>query len=287
MKDQIKIHTLCAKFDNPVVLDFGMKRFDYDETDTTATHSGSPHSHDSYFIKYLIEGEGVHTIDFIDFRVKPGALFFLSPGQVHSFNIKRAKGFVLYFRKDILAFEDLPFFNLAFNSPALYCKDTKGSIITLLFNKLYQEFENELLHKHELIKVYLQALIIEMGRLYKENPLTVEYRAGSKFPLLKRMENLIEQNFREIRQVNFYANQLNISARHLNYILKAYTKKSISDLIKIRLLTEIKRELLYTNKSIREISYDFNFNDPSYFHKFFKKNMNLTPEDFRGISSRE
>ncbi|MCV6628851.1 MAG: AraC family transcriptional regulator [Flavobacteriaceae bacterium] len=283
MTEQIKIHTLCAKFNNPLVLDFGMKYFGDLQHHPNNLHSSLPHSHDSYFIKYLSHGEGTHTIDFVDYKVKPGALFFLSPGQVHSFSIRGAKGFVMYFKKELLAFGDLPFFNYSFNSPALYCDLQKNSIIALLMEKLYKEFSNDLLHKNELIQVYLQALVIEIGRLYKASPQTIEHWAGSKFALLKKLEDLIEQNYKETRSVSFYANQLHLSVRHLNTILNENTKTSISNLIKKRLLTEIKRELLYTNKSIREIAYDFNFNDPSYFHKFFKKNTQQTPEAFRLI----
>ena len=52
-------------------------------------------------------------------------------------------------------------------------------------------------------------------------------------------------------------------------------------LIRQRMLTEAKRQLVFTNQAITEISYDLGFSDPSHFARFFRKNAGTSPHEFR------
>lgn len=56
---------------------------------------------------------------------------------------------------------------------------------------------------------------------------------------------------------------------------------SAMNLLKQRLLAEIKNELLLTNKSISEIAYAFNFPEPSHLMRFFKQQTGMTCGNFQ------
>ena len=65
---------------------------------------------------------------------------------------------------------------------------------------------------------------------------------------------------------------------------KLYTKKvgvTIKKILGNKRLTESKKEIAFTNKSIKEISYDFGYQDPAYFNKMFKNQTGFTPNGFR------
>ena len=81
--------------------------------------------------------------------------------------------------------------------------------------------------------------------------------------------------------MNFYANQLHISSRHLNSIISLQTGKSISEMIQNRILIESKRLLLHSEKTVSEIAFELGFSDKAYFHRFFKKTTGETPLHFR------
>ena len=74
---------------------------------------------------------------------------------------------------------------------------------------------------------------------------------------------------------------LNCTAQQLNSITKNYLHKRVSDLIQERMMAEAKRLLVYSSLTVSEIAYTLNFNDHSYFNRFFKKAENITPEQFR------
>ena len=67
----------------------------------------------------------------------------------------------------------------------------------------------------------------------------------------------------------------------LNDLVKRATGVTAGHLIRQRVLTEAKRELVFTNRAIHEIAYDLGFSDPSHFARFFRKQTGMTPQDFR------
>jgi AraC family transcriptional activator of pobA len=67
----------------------------------------------------------------------------------------------------------------------------------------------------------------------------------------------------------------------LNDHVKRAIGVTAGHLIRQRMLTEAKRQLVFTNQAITEISYDLGFSDPSHFARFFRKNTGQTPLGFR------
>src|SRR5688572_27788096 len=62
-----------------------------------------PHGHDFFIILLITQGSGIHHIDFKQYDVHPGAVFFLTPGQFHHWNLSAdVDGYVLFFRKEYL-----------------------------------------------------------------------------------------------------------------------------------------------------------------------------------------
>jgi AraC-like DNA-binding protein len=95
-----------------------------------------------------------------------------------------------------------------------------------------------------------------------------------------RFRSLLEKEFRTNHHVANFAQQLKISANHLNKICRKYSGHSAQQMIHNKLISEIKREL-HSNKTIKEISYDLEFSDPSNFNRFFKKLTGTTAQQYR------
>jgi AraC family transcriptional activator of pobA len=99
--------------------------------------------------------------------------------------------------------------------------------------------------------------------------------------LLQRFNLLLEERFITLHKVNEYAELMNVSPNHLSETIKKVTGKTAGELIQDRLVLEAKRLLLHSAITAKEIAYYLNFNDPSYFSRFFKTNAGLAPEEFR------
>ena len=75
---------------------------------------------------------------------------------------------------------------------------------------------------------------------------------------------------------------------HPNYLSAAFKKevgKTLTEYINEVRIESIKQYINYTNLSISEISFTFNFNHVTYFSRFFKKHTGLTPMEYRRQSS--
>ena len=99
------------------------------------------------------------------------------------------------------------------------------------------------------------------------------------------LRSLIEEHFRRERLLTFYAEKLAMTPDRLNDHVKRATGVTAGHLIRQRVLTEAKRQLVFTNQAIQEIAYDLAFSDPSHFARFFRKQTGTTPQEFRGHRS--
>jgi AraC family transcriptional regulator, transcriptional activator of pobA len=100
-------------------------------------------------------------------------------------------------------------------------------------------------------------------------------------PTVERLRRLVEQHFREQRLLQFYADRLAMTPERLNDHVKRAAGVTAGHLIRQRVLTEAKRQLVFTNQPIHEIAYDLAFSDPSHFARFFRKQTGTTPQAFR------
>ena len=81
----------------------------------------------------------------------------------------------------------------------------------------------------------------------------------------------MEEHFRKERLLSFYADKLAMTPDRLNDHVKRATGVTAGHLIRQRVLTEAKRQLVFTGAPIHEIAYDLAFSDPSHFTRFFRK----------------
>jgi AraC family transcriptional activator of pobA len=95
------------------------------------------------------------------------------------------------------------------------------------------------------------------------------------------LRKLVDEHFRRERLIAFYAEALAMTPDRLNDHVKRATGVTAGHLIRQRVLTEAKRQLVFTNQAIQEIAYDLAFSDPSHFTRFFRKQTGLTPQAFR------
>jgi AraC family transcriptional activator of pobA len=135
---------------------------------------------------------------------------------------------------------------------------------------------------HRLAMRALVALIaIEVVRLAASRARSGAVTLSRADARVERLRKLIDEHFRKERLVSFYAGKLAMTADRLNDHVKRATGVTVGHLIRQRVLTEAKRQLVFTGQAIHEIAYDLAFSDPSHFTRFFRKQTGTTPQAFR------
>ena len=96
-----------------------------------------------------------------------------------------------------------------------------------------------------------------------------------------RFLNLVQQYFRQHRFLEFYANELEITPKHLSRTVKAQTGFTAVEWIERYVILESKVLLKSSNLNIQQIADELNFPSQSFFGKYFKKVTGMTPKEFR------
>lgn len=153
-----------------------------------------------------------------------------------------------------------------------YIQKIKDAILNA--NSLFQE---------EIIQCLLNIQFMEMGNLVvKQNDIIFSSeRLNRKEQILLSFIMLIQDNAKSKHEIEFYAQEINITSQYLANIIKELTGYTTHHWICQALIEEAKFLLNDSNMSIQQIANDLHFSDQASFSKFFKKHTTLSPVSYR------
>jgi len=243
-----------------------------------------------FFIIILIEeGHGKHTIDFTEYAYKRGTIFTIRKDQIHKFNKNlKTKGTLLLFTDEFLvsylekleSLKSMQLFNEILAKPKLQL--SKKGLVEI--SDLIARIENEYFRINDpntmgIIRSELHILITKLFRLKsEENKIIPERKYLSEFI---NFQNLVEQHVIRLKKVKDYAKMIGLSTRTLNTISRTIVNKSAKEFVDDISAKQIKRLLINTDLSVKEIAHASGFEETTNFYKYFKRQTTLTPEQFR------
>lgn len=247
-----------------------------------------PHRHSFYHFVLFTKGSGTHSIDFKKFKVKPFQIYFMIPGQVHSWHFEgEVDGYIVHFNKVLFTsflqnghyLERFHFFSGNSEDGVCQLPISVQEQVVPLFESMLHEVKEGKEQNLDMIRLRLLELFITVDR-------SCTAKNGKNIPqqkllLLRSYQQLIDKHFRSMKLPKEYAELLYITPNHLNALCQDLVGKTAGDLIRDRIVLEAKRLLTNAAMTITEIAYDLNFQDNSYFNRFFKKEVGITPDEFR------
>ncbi|SHI89141.1 AraC-type DNA-binding protein [Mesonia phycicola] len=191
------------------------------------------------------------------------------------------KALLLSFQRELIEEDDVEFaldvlnlFNLSYNNE-LTLTVTQQKELKHILDFFVIEYSKE--HgSYLIIKSVLKIIMLSLIRIKEKEFLPKDINQNRVYQFL----NLMEQNFQHETDTNFYAKKIKISDKRLNQILKEKLRFTAKQLIVQRQLTEIKRELLKKDKTVKQIAFTYNFNSVSAFSRFFKRYEGISPIQF-------
>lgn len=150
---------------------------------------------------------------------------------------------------------------------------------TILHEVFLDELETTDTIQAEMLRMLMARFIIKTTRLLKSTPIEKATLKGTN-DTLRHYNLLVESHYKEEHSVSFYAEKLNKSPKTLSNSFAKYNKSPLQ-IIHNRIVLEAKRQLLYTDKTSKEIAYDIGFDDASHLSRLFKKQTALTPSEFK------
>lgn len=104
---------------------------------------------------------------------------------------------------------------------------------------------------------------------------------------VEKFRKLIDEHFRDNLPLHEYASMMGISLVQLRSACASASDQSPTKMIHMRIITEAKRDLIFGNMSVEQIAFGLGFTDASYFTRFFRREMNQTPGQFRIAARRQ
>lgn len=248
-----------------------------------------PHSHDFYVAMLFTKGSGTHEVDFNAYEVKPGAMFFLNPGQTHHWELSDdTEGYIFLHSQ---AFYDLhythsrlnrfPFYFSMYQSPVIYPERSQTGSFEALFRTITDEYNANSLLKKEMLISLSDLIYISATRLYPPIYNDESHVSENNYYIrFREFEALVEKHYLQIKSPSAYASLMAITSRHLNRITQSVVGKSAIDVIQDRLLLEAKKLLVRQRGSFSEIAETLGYEDYGYFSRIFKNKAGVTPKAF-------
>lgn len=240
----------------------------------------------------ILKGELTVSLNLEKYTAKKDSLMIVSPytikkiESVSKYNLVSGVNFTLDFLTAIgmpkITVELPDYFSSRF-SPHWKLKRNDAAKLQLLMRQLNERISslNEQVYGKELLYHTFYIFLYEVYDMSKKYATAVTHHISRKENLVKSFQNQLQKQFRKNRNVQFYAEQLNITPKYLTETVKEITGKTAGELIDSYVMMEAKLLLDDPLLSIAQIADELNFSDQSFFGKFFKRHVGMSPKEYR------
>lgn len=168
------------------------------------------------------------------------------------------------------------------DNPCIALQEQEWAKIVALHDQLLREHaDTEHPLRREIDECLMEMLAYEVVAIYlKHKPLTQQPRSRNDRIFQEFIFSLFN-NYHIHRTLEFYAAEQSITARHLSLVVKQMSGQTAGEWIVSCTIANIKSKLQNKNLSVKEISDEMNFPNPSFFSQYFKKYAGLTPKEYR------
>lgn len=240
---------------------------------------------------YILLG-GIHDVHLgADYRwLKPNDLVIVPENFLYaSSNVRSCRGYCMHFKTEFIQpllkgplSQEFPYFDLEAEH-IINVTDAESELIQQSFRDIIAEYERFSHEKDYVLRNYIHILLLRIREIYRPHVKKINESATRSMRIANEYKHLVEKNFIQRREVQYYADQLHITAKHLSDVVKNVTGKSSRDIINDMLLLEAKVLLGSTGRTVTEIAHQLHFEDQSHFCHFIKKQTGLSPLQLRKI----
>ncbi|WP_326981009.1 helix-turn-helix transcriptional regulator [Chryseobacterium sp. MYb264] len=249
------------------------------------------------FLKDIMCGDmhyGKHSYDY-----QEGTLVFIAPGQIYGINndgnYVQPGGYALIFHPDLIKgtnlgknIKDYNFFSYEVHE-ALHLSEKEREIILECFKNIKLELEQSIdKHSKSLIVNNIELFLNYCMRFYDRQFLTRDHVNQG---VIGKFENSLDEYLKSDKpkslgfpMVNYFAEQLNLSANYFGDLIKKELGISAQEYIHNKLIEVAKEQIFFPSKSISEISFDLGFKYPQHFTRLFKSKVGISPSEFKALN---
>jgi AraC family transcriptional regulator, transcriptional activator of pobA len=246
----------------------------------------------NYFnIRRIKTGSGTWDLDLATFSFSSPALLFAAPyqnillrsqGPISGISIRfHAEFFCIETHHEAVGCNGV-LFNNVYGAPMVHLMPDDQKAFDAIIEQMHTELGFGALATSEILVSYLRIFLIKATRLKMGQDAGATKELGARIPpILDRLRALIEQHYRSKHRPADYAKMVGMNPRALGKLSRTYFHKTLTDLIRERILKHAKWQLLHTLRPIKEVAYEVGFDDEFYFSRLFKRSTGCSPQFYR------
>lgn len=239
-----------------------------------------------------LKGHAFFNISLHEFELVPGRMVVILPNQIIE-NRQVSddfKGVFFAVSKDLL--DTLPKMGNVL-SLFLYLKDCPCLNLTLPEQEIIQDYHafirrrlrsKEDTYRKEMSEGLMQSFFFELCGIFHSHAPSVSAAVKNKSRkefLFERFYESLVQSYQSERSVRFYADQLCLTPKHLSGVVKEVSGRTVGEWIDEFVILEAKALLNSSSMNIQEIADRLNFANQSFFGKYFKHYVGMSPKEYR------
>jgi len=248
-----------------------------------------PVKNDYYTVLICFKGFSSIKVGFHVFELNPRKIAIIPPdtifstmGVSNSLDVKQVFFTKTFLQKIFLkegVIDELLLLNN--NYPPVYDLNSRFQPVSDKFEAIRNEVNSQYAYHLDIIRLILMEILYEYNRACEFCLLGFEKNMNRNYQLTYEFKKLVDQSFSTGNSIGQYASKLNVSAKHLTEVVKEETGHTALQIIHERLLLESQYLLKHTTKSIKECALILGFETASYFSRFFKSHMSISPNAYR------
>ena len=253
--------------------------------------SAFPYRSAGYIIGICTSGTAQVEVNLQNYQAKSGAMLLATPFHILRIYESSADFLCrfLVFSKSFLSenkasshFLELFSFFKTTSTPVIYLDQPDVKLMLDIFVSIQNKLQNEAqLYREELCRSILTTLLYEIASVYEHQNLISQSKQTRKQELNMQFQNQVFMHYKEHRNVQFYADALFVSPKHLTETIKEVTGKTAGEWIDDAVILEAKVLLRNYDMSVAQVAEEISFPDQSSFGKYFKKATGLSPSEYR------
>jgi AraC family transcriptional regulator, transcriptional activator of pobA len=250
----------------------------------------NPYRSNYYGIGLCQSGKATLKANLESYNIQKDCLITLSPQIVKQW-MMRSKDYqtlAIFFTKEFLIqnsadkniLDSFAFFEANAKHVSKVNMD-QASKINLILLEIQNKLNSTHPYKNEIIRSYIQVLLFEISAIYNQDNFQIVYKQTRSAQIADEFKKLLSEHYTKERGVQFYADLLFISAKHLTETVKIETGKSAKEWIDEMVVLEAKVLLQDAGFTIANVADSLHFTDQSIFGKYFKNLTGTSPVAYR------
>ncbi|WP_175629601.1 helix-turn-helix domain-containing protein [Bacteroides acidifaciens] len=283
------VHSKHIDFKKIDVVDNDIALFD---TESVISLYNGPSKMEVLTIGLCLEGEGAFNISLREFHLSPGVMVVALPNQIieHRYFSPDYKGIFFAVSKNV--FETLPKMGNML-SLFFYLKDYPCFNLAPHEQEVVKEYhvfvrkrlrDKEGTYRREVVLGLMQGFFFELCNIFNNHApaaaASPKAKSRKEYIFERFYESLVE-SYQSERSVQFYADQLCLTPKHLSGVVKEVSGKTVGEWIDEFVILEAKALLNSSSMNIQEIADRLNFANQSFFGKYFKHYTGMSPKEYR------